>query len=244
MRLWLRLGAADDAHGIAAAGAVPEIAARQGWRRQPFAAQGGELLVSQREEPVAEAVGEQAEAADAHEAFGQHVQEEAAQELGGVERHDARPAAVGIIAPAEADLPAIEGGEAMVADGHAVGVAAEIAQHLLGSAEGRLGVDKPLLPAEPGEQFLEPCRIAELGGGAAAVELILPVELAKCAEELLAEHRAQCGDGQKEERMFGRDPSLMIGRQSAAGDDAVDMVVRQQVGTPGVQDGEEAELVG
>ena len=34
----------------------------------------------------------------------------------------------------------------------------------------------------------------------------------------------------------------MIGRQSAAGDDAVDMVMGQQVLTPGMQDGEEADL--
>jgi hypothetical protein len=41
--------------------------------------------------------------ANAHEAFWQHVQEEAAQEADGVECHDALLAAGGIIAPAEAD---------------------------------------------------------------------------------------------------------------------------------------------
>ena len=41
--------------------------------------------------------------ANAHEAFWQHVQEEAAQEADGVEGHDALLAAEGIIAPAEAD---------------------------------------------------------------------------------------------------------------------------------------------
>ena len=42
--------------------------------------------------------------------------------------------------------------------------------------------------------------------------------------------------------MAGVDPSLVVGRQSAAGDDTVDMVMGQQVRTPGVQDGEESDL--
>ena len=42
--------------------------------------------------------------------------------------------------------------------------------------------------------------------------------------------------------MAGVDPALMIGRQSAAGNDAVDMVMGQQVRSPGVQDGEESDL--
>jgi hypothetical protein len=42
--------------------------------------------------------------ADAYETLGQNVQEKAAQELYCVQGHDALLAAVGIIAPAEADL--------------------------------------------------------------------------------------------------------------------------------------------
>jgi len=43
-------------------------------------------------------------------------------------------------------------------------------------------------------------------------------------------------------RMAGRYPALVIGRQSAAGDDAMDMIVAQEVRTPRVQDGEEPDL--
>jgi hypothetical protein len=73
------------------------------------------------------------------------VQEEAAQEFYCVESHDALLVAMGIIAPAEADALAVEGSEAMVGDGHAVGVAAEIAQDMGRTAEGRLGIDEPTL---------------------------------------------------------------------------------------------------
>ena len=42
--------------------------------------------------------------------------------------------------------------------------------------------------------------------------------------------------------MSGVDPALMIGRQSSGGNDRVDMVMGQQVGTPCMQDGEESDL--
>ena len=52
------------------------------------------------------AVGEKAEVADAVEAVGQGVQQEAADELVGVERHDLGLAVMAIVLPAEAD-PAV-----------------------------------------------------------------------------------------------------------------------------------------
>jgi hypothetical protein len=42
--------------------------------------------------------------------------------------------------------------------------------------------------------------------------------------------------------MAGMNPALVIGRQSAAGNDCVDMIMGQQVGSPCVQDGEESDL--
>ena len=138
----------DDAHGFSATGAVPRSAIRQRRKRQRFASLFGEQCARQGQQFFAEAVGEQAIAADAHEAFWQYMQEKAAEEVHGVEGHDALLAAVGIIAPEEADALSVEGGDAVVADGHAMGVAAEVTQHVFGSAEGRLGMDVPVLFAE------------------------------------------------------------------------------------------------
>src|SRR5208282_1176916 len=50
------------------------------------------------------------------------------------------------------------------------------------------------------------------------------------------------GNGQQEQRMAGLNPSLVIGRQAAGGNDAMDMVMAEQIGTPCVQDGEESDL--
>jgi hypothetical protein len=127
---------------------MPQCAIRQGRRNRRLASLGGEPSACQGQQLFAEAVGEQAVATDAYEAFWQHVQEEAVQEADGVEGHDALLAAMGIIAPAEADALTVEGGEAVIADGHAVGGAAEVAQDMFGSAEGRLGIDVPFLVAQ------------------------------------------------------------------------------------------------
>jgi len=40
----------------------------------------------------------------------------------------------------------VEGNEAVVGDGDAMGVAAEIAEHVMGTAERWFGIDHPVLP--------------------------------------------------------------------------------------------------
>ena len=157
---------------------MPEFAVRQGRRRKLLASFGREQLVRQGQQLFAEAVGEDAVVSDAHESPGQHVEEEAAQELHCVEGHDALLAAVSIIPPAEAHPLSVEGHQSMVGYGHAVGVAAEVAQDMGRTAEGRLGIDEPFLVSQTGSQFLEPGRIAEIGGRTSAVEEVLAVELA------------------------------------------------------------------
>jgi hypothetical protein len=57
---------------------------------------------------LSEAIQEQPVVADAHEAFGQDVEEEAAQELCGIESHGALRVAVGRVSPAEGDMFAVE----------------------------------------------------------------------------------------------------------------------------------------
>ena len=52
---------------------------------------------------------------------------------------------MGIILPAETNLVMLEGHQAMVGDGHARGVAGEITEPMMGTAERWLGVDDPVL---------------------------------------------------------------------------------------------------
>src|SRR5215472_2429528 len=123
----------------------------------------GEQQSGQSEVLVSEAVGEQAVVTDADETPGEHMEEEAAQELTCSELHGALLSVVGIVLPAEGDLFAVEGQQAVVGDGDAVGIAAEITQHLLGSSQGLLGIYDPGLTIEWAHQTQELLPILVLG---------------------------------------------------------------------------------
>ena len=105
----------------------------------------GELKASECEQSGSVSTGEIAEVADADEASGQHMLAESAQELACGECHDALLVAVRIVFPSEAYVVTIEAEQALIADGDAVSVAAEIAQHANGISEGRLGIDHPVI---------------------------------------------------------------------------------------------------
>jgi len=104
------------------------------------------------ERSTASTVGEDAEVADANQAFGQNVKKESAQELMGGNSHDLLLAAMCIVSPAEGYVIVFEGHESMVGDGDAMGVTGPVVENMFGAAERWLGVDHPvLLEALPGE---------------------------------------------------------------------------------------------
>src|SRR3954453_12316895 len=112
----------------------------------------GKLAASQREQSDTARVGEIAEVADANEASRQDMLAEAAQELCRGERHDALLVAVRIVFPSEAYAVTVEAEQALVADGDAVCISAEIAQHADGISEGRLRVDHPVVLEQRAQQ--------------------------------------------------------------------------------------------
>src|SRR5258708_5321253 len=93
------------------------------------------------------AIGQNAEVPDALEPGGQRVDEEAANELIGRQRHGAGLVLVlaAVVLPLESDLAVVGREQTLVGDSYPVGVAAQIFDHLRGSAKGRLGVDHPVL---------------------------------------------------------------------------------------------------
>ena len=102
-------------------------------------------------------VGEEAEVADADEAFGEQMQQEAAQELVARDGHQFLMIVVNRVTPAKGDLAVGQRNQAMVGDGDAVRVAAEILEHVVGTAEGWFGVDDPIFAEErtqPGREEL------------------------------------------------------------------------------------------
>jgi len=97
-----------------------------------------EVLASRR-------VGKQSVVSDAHQSGRQNVEQEAAEKLLHVEGHEPFRVASCAVVPAKGHAVVVEGEESVVGNGHAVGVAAEIAQHLPGPGEGRFAVDDPVL---------------------------------------------------------------------------------------------------
>jgi len=83
------------------------------------------------------------------------MKQEATQELLGRQGHHSFLIAMGVVLPAESDLVVLEGDEAMVGDGHAMGVAAEIAEHVMGTAKRRFGIDDPGLTEQGTQESAE-----------------------------------------------------------------------------------------
>jgi hypothetical protein len=108
-------------------------------------------------------VGEEAEVADTHEAAWQKVEQEAAQELFDWQGHEPLLVAVSGVSPAEGDVALGEGDKSVVGDGDAVGVGAEIAQSVFRSAEGRFGVDDPVVTEQEPEPGCKDPRFSKWG---------------------------------------------------------------------------------
>src|SRR6266568_1235297 len=110
---------------------------------------------------------------------------------------------------------------------------------MLGSAEGRLVVDDPFLPEQGSQKSGEVLRLAERQTVTKEVQLVFAEGASQPSDELAAENAAENFDGQQETGAC-RDPAGMVGRQSAAGHDTVDVRMRFEGLSPGMQNGEEA----
>ena len=181
-------------------------------------------------------VGEQAVATDAVEAAWQHVDEEAADELGCGERHDLVPLAAfdAIVFVFERDASAVERDQPAVGDGDAVGIARQISEHRLGSAERPLGVEIPLNLTQRRQIRSECFALGErdmLAKEFQATGVVGGDELLqKQSPEQPREHRHR----QKVARP-ARDPPLTVERYSAARHDHVHVRVMRHGRAPGVQ---------
>ena len=149
--------------------------------------------------------------------------------------------AMGGVSPLEGDVALGESDQPAVGDGDAMGVGAQIAQHMFRSSEGPLGVDDPVMA----EQYPQPCcEGTRLGQGQeVAVELdhASMEGAAKSGDELAAEDTAEHADRQKEGAPGG-DPAGVIRRQTTGGQYAVDMGMKLQALIPAVEHAEEAYL--
>src|ERR1700674_1462650 len=108
-------------------------------------------------------VGKEAVVANAMEAIRQHMEEEAANELGDRDTHDFALviAAFPIVLPAEGDVGLVEIEQATVGDRDTLSVAREIGQDLRGTGVGPLGIDEPFGCAQGRESGGKCLRLVE-----------------------------------------------------------------------------------
>jgi len=137
--------------------------------------------------------GEQAVMPDAVEAARQDVDQEAADELVGRQRHDLLTfsAIAAIILVPECHASLVEADEPPVRDGNAVRVAREIGQHRLRPREGRFGIDYPALLTDGREMAQERLAGGEMCVCAEEGQLASVKQRQQACEEQPAEQRAQ-----------------------------------------------------
>ena len=131
--------------------------------------------------------------------------------------------------------------EAIVGDGHAMGVAAEILEHVLGAAEGWFAVDHPRLAKQWSEPGGEGLGLSQEGQLPAEAELVVLEGGPEAGDELATKAAPQHRAGKKEARA-GWNPAGVVERESAGRDDTVDMGMKLELLIPGVQHAEEADF--
>ena len=193
----------------------------------------GEKLVTAFESSRLAPIGEEAEMADANEGAGKHVEEEPPHEFQCGEGHD--PGAISVLAVSitEGNLTVSQRDDTVVGDGDTVRVASQVVQGSVGAVKRWPTIDHPVLLPELIEALTEVLgwvRENELGSG-----------VAHGMEELPSEQPGECANG-KEKAGPGREPLTPVERESAGGDQAMEMDVVAELLIPGVQDRGESQL--
>ena len=159
---------------------------------------------------LARAIRQQPVVADPHEAAWQHMLEEATDELCRFQGHGSPGSTLGVVLVAEADLIVVDGEQAIVGDGDAVGMAGQVLEDLLRSRKGLLGVDHPIVAVEPVDQIREEDRVLELLQRAVEFQLPLAVRVLEEVNGLAPEDLGEDPHGQQDvfTAILGQPPDL------------------------------------
>ena len=79
----------------------------------------------------------------AHEAFGDHVEQEAADEFVGIEGHGLFSVLIFSVPVTEGDFSVVGRENSIIGECHAVGITAEVIQDMGGRSERFFGIDDP-----------------------------------------------------------------------------------------------------
>jgi hypothetical protein len=168
------------------------------------------------------------------------MKQEAPRELQGTETEGSDGVSPGVILVAEPHGPVFEGQEAVVGDGHLVGVAGQVLEHLFGSPEGWLGIDDPLFAAGLGQESVEGGLVGQRLQGSVEGQLAALEGLGEKGQKFTPEDPAQDTDREEELGRTGH-PACSVQGQAAGGHHAVEVGMVVELLTPGMEQGEEAD---
>src|SRR5271166_4777552 len=112
---------------------------------------------------------------------------------------------------------------------------------MLGTTEGWLAIDHPVVPEQLAEPRGEDLGLSEPFQIAIEAKLPFAAGALQGSHELTAKNSAEHFDGKKE-GVAGGDPVGVIQRESTGGDHAMDMGMKLELLIPGVQHAEETDL--
>ena len=116
--------------------------------------------------------GQESKLANAYEAVWENMLHVAPQELRCRECNESLLVSVCIVLPAESDLLPIERNQPVIADGNAMRIAAQIAEHRFWACHRRFNIDDPVFPMQRLKKRPERLGIFQRAGGAAEAELV------------------------------------------------------------------------
>jgi len=151
---------------------------------------GWQQLFAKWNQRTAAAAGEEAEVADADEATRQHMQQEATQELIHRQSQESFFVLVSGVPPAKGDLVIDEINQTVVGDGDSVRISAEVAKHLLGSAESWFAIDHPLRNKELADKAPKESGLNQTSEHAVELQLSRGVSLLQRGDEFSTEDLA------------------------------------------------------
>ncbi|SRR5579875_1032660 len=122
-----------------------------------------------------------------------------------------------------------------------MGIARQVLQNLLGSPEGRLGIDHPFTASEPIKPRQKPPTLPEGPDLPMEAETALLEGLFQVGHEFAPEQAAEDLD-RKEESLASGDPTRAVARNSTAGNHTVEMRMRVKVLSPGMEHRLKADL--
>lgn len=155
------------------------------------------------------------------------------------EGHLLVPIVIVVIAPGKGDVLAVESEDAAIGDGDAMGVALQIGEHVVSSAERRFDVGVPIGFAEASEEEVE---LRGVGGDRGRQgEGTIGDGRTKGIADQRAEATGEDLDGKEKGEPADADPAAAIEREAAAGDHTMNMRVKDKGLSPGVQHREDAE---